>query len=517
MNPIEIIFWICVAIVFYAFLGYGILLYALVKLKRLFTKSAKRYTTHFEPLVTLVIPCYNEQDILAEKIANCKKLDYPSDKLKLVFITDGSTDGSESYLAAWPEINVLHESRRAGKTAAENRVMKYVDTPFVIFSDANTMLNTAAVREIVKHFADEKVGCVSGEKKIISEASDSASAAGEGIYWKYESFLKKLDSELYSAVGAAGELVAFRDVDIYAKVSGFIKSLNVDVGSEVKQGQLLALAEAPELSAQLSSAESRLKAQEAVSIGSKANYERVLEASKFSGAVSKNDVDLALAKRNADLAQLEAAKSAYREVADLKKYLEIRAPFNGIISARNVSAGAYVGPSGKGSEFPLFTLVEQRKLRLVVSVPEAYSSYLQGKSEVNFKVKSLQNQNFHAKVSRLAGALDTRLRSQRVEMDVPNNDRKLLPGMIAEVSIPLNSATSSFVVPRSSVLNSTQGTFLIKVADEKATWIPVKTGTTSDDKTEVFGDVKEGDVFIKTVTEEIRDNSTIKNLKTTGV
>jgi biofilm PGA synthesis N-glycosyltransferase PgaC len=210
MNPIEIIFWICVGIVFYAFLGYGIILYALVKLKRLFTRSAKRYSTHFEPLVTLVIPCFNEQDILAEKISNCKKLDYPADKLKLVFITDGSTDGSESYLTAWPEIKVLHESRRAGKTAAENRVMKYVDTPFVIFSDANTMLNTAAVREIVKHFADETVGCVSGEKKIISEASDSASAAGEGIYWKYESFLKKLDSELYSAVGAAGELVAFR-------------------------------------------------------------------------------------------------------------------------------------------------------------------------------------------------------------------------------------------------------------------------------------------------------------------
>ena len=147
-----------------------------------------------------------------------------------------------------------------------------------------------------------------------------------------------------------------QDVDIYAKVSGFIKFLNVDVGSEVKKGQLLALAEAPELSAQLSSADSKLKGQEAVSIGSKANYERILEASKFSGAVSKNDVDQALARRNADLAQLEAAKSAYREVSDLKKYLEIRAPFNGIISARNASTGAYIGPSGKGSEFPLFVL-----------------------------------------------------------------------------------------------------------------------------------------------------------------
>lgn len=210
MNPIEIIFWICIGIVFYAFLGYGIILYLLVKLKRIVSSSKSRYRAHYEPLVTLVIPCFNERDILEEKIENCKKLDYPVNKLKLVFITDGSNDGSESYLDKWPEITVLHEPRRAGKTAAENRVMKYIDTPFVIFSDANTMLNTAAVREIVKHFADDKVGCVSGEKKIMSEAADSASAAGEGIYWKYESFLKKLDSELYSAVGAAGELVAFR-------------------------------------------------------------------------------------------------------------------------------------------------------------------------------------------------------------------------------------------------------------------------------------------------------------------
>ena len=327
--------------------------------------------------------------------------------------------------------------------------------------------------------------------------------------------LKK--GQLSSDLQVPGELIAFQQVDLYAKVSSFVKKVYADVGTEVKQGQLLASMEAPELSAQYASSQARLKSQEAIYLSSKASYDRLLETSKTPGTVSQNDLDLALAKQNSDLAQLEAARSASTEVSDTRNYLEIRAPFNGIISARNVSAGAYVGPSGKGSEFPLFTLVEQRKLRLVVSVPEAYSSYLQGKSEVNFKVKSLQNQNFHAKVSRLAGALDTRLRSQRVEMDVPNNDRKLLPGMIAEVSIPLNSATSSFVVPRSSVLNSTQGTFLIKVADEKATWIPVKTGTTSDGKAEVFGDVKEGDVFIKTVTEEIRDNSTIKNLKTTGV
>jgi biofilm PGA synthesis N-glycosyltransferase PgaC len=196
-------------IVFYVFLGYGIVLYGLVIIKRLIKRN-KQVKSHFEPAVTLVIPCFNEADILRDKIINSKKLDYPTEKLKIVFITDGSTDGSDSYLRAWPEIDVLHENRRGGKTAAENRAMKYVDTPFVIFSDANTMLNSAAVKNIVQHFEDDMVACVSGEKRIIDDTADSASAAGESIYWKYESFLKELDSELNSACGAAGELVAFR-------------------------------------------------------------------------------------------------------------------------------------------------------------------------------------------------------------------------------------------------------------------------------------------------------------------
>ena len=319
--------------------------------------------------------------------------------------------------------------------------------------------------------------------------------------------LKK--GKLASSLQIPGELVAFRDVDIYAKVSGFIKSLNVDVGSEVRQGQLLALAEAPELSAQLASADSRLKAQEALSIASKANYERILEASKFSGAVSKNDVDQALAKRNADLAQLDAAKSGYREVADLKKYLEIRAPFDGIISARNASTGAYIGPSGKGSEFPLFVLTEQKKLRLVISVPEAYTGYVDQNDEVSFMVKTFPDKKFTGHVKRMSGALDKRLRAERVEVDVINNDKKLLPGMIAEVNLPLPTKNSTFIVPKSAIVNSTTGVFVIRIKDHKAEWVPVKRGLEADNKSEVFGQLSEGDQLITTATEEIRDGSPV--------
>jgi RND family efflux transporter MFP subunit len=315
--------------------------------------------------------------------------------------------------------------------------------------------------------------------------------------------------KLASALQIPGELVAFRDVDIYAKVSGFIKALYVDVGTEVKQGQLLAVAEAPELSAQLSSAQSKLKAQEALSIASKANYERVLEASKFSGAVSRNDVDQALAKRNADLAQLEAAKSAYQEVADLKKYLEIRAPFSGVISARNTSTGAYIGPSGKGSEFPLFVLTEQKKLRLVISVPEAYTGYVDLNDQVNFTVKAFPEKKFTGQVKRQAGALDKKLRSERVEVDVMNEDRKLLPGMVAEVNVPLPTKSNTLIVPKAAVVNSTTGVFVIKVVNGKAQWVPIKKGLEADEKVEIFGELNEGDQIVASANEEIRDGSPV--------
>ncbi len=331
-----------------------------------------------------------------------------------------------------------------------------------------------------------------------------------------EAFVLKKGS-LSSTLQIPGELIAFQQVDLYAKVSSFVKKLHVDVGSEVHQGQLLATMEAPELLSQYVSSTSRLRSQEAIYLASKTNYERLLETSKTPGTVSQNDLDLALAKQNSDLAQLETARSVSNEISDTRNYLEIRAPFSGVISARNVSTGAFVGPTGKGSEAPLFTLVEQRKLRLVVSIPEAYNSYLTPQSEVHFKVKSLQNVSFPAKVSRMAGALDTRLRSQRIEMDVVNQDKRLLPGMIAEVSIPLSRGEGSFIVPKTAVLNTAEGTYMIKAENNKSVWVPVKTGATADGKTEIFGELHEGDTFLKIVTEEVRNNSELKSFKTVNI
>ncbi len=210
MNWTEAILKISLLIVFYTFLGYGILLYLLVLVKRFFRPADKQLTEDFEPAITLVIPCFNEAAVIEKKIANCLALEYPSNKLTILFITDGSTDHSAALLAPYTGIRLLHDDRRAGKASAENRAMQFVQTPVVVFSDANAMLNTAALRYMVKHFADERTGSVSGEKRILRDIADQASTAGEGMYWQYESLLKKLDAEFNSAVGAAGELVAFR-------------------------------------------------------------------------------------------------------------------------------------------------------------------------------------------------------------------------------------------------------------------------------------------------------------------
>lgn len=209
MTTAAILFWAGVFLVFYTYLGYGILLWVLVKIREAL-RPARRYGLPAEqPEMTLLIAAYNEQDVVAGKMANCLALDYPADRLRVTWITDGSTDRTGELLAAYPGVTVLHDARRGGKTAALNRALEFIRTPLVVFTDANTMLNPRAVTEIVRCFEDPRVGCVAGEKRV-AEAGHAGAAATEGVYWKYESKLKELDYRLYSAVGAAGELFAVR-------------------------------------------------------------------------------------------------------------------------------------------------------------------------------------------------------------------------------------------------------------------------------------------------------------------
>ena len=206
------LFWLCLAIVVYTYVGYGLILYLLVFIKRLAIKAKPLadITDDCLPEVTLMVCAYNEEDIISEKMSNIHSLDYPADRLHLVWVTDGSTDNTNSILSAYPDVKIVFSPERRGKSAALKHGIKEVSTEIVMMTDANTMLNPGAVREIVRLMQDPKVGCVSGEKKVMAKSDSDEAAQGEGLYWKYESTLKRLDSELYSAMGAAGELCVIR-------------------------------------------------------------------------------------------------------------------------------------------------------------------------------------------------------------------------------------------------------------------------------------------------------------------
>ncbi len=237
MLSIKIIIWILLIITVYTYIGYGVLLVILVKIKKIFAK--KKNFPDYEPEVTLFVAAYNEKDYVDDKIHNHFNLNYPKNKVKHLWVTDGSDDGTPDELQKYEGVEVLHKPERGGKIGAINRGMKYVKTPIVIFSDGNTMLSKDSIKIIVDLFKDPKVGCVAGEKRIFQNEADAAAGAGEGFYWKYESFLKQKDAELYSAVGAAGELFAirtelFEEVEKDTLLDDFIISLRI-----VKRGYVI--------------------------------------------------------------------------------------------------------------------------------------------------------------------------------------------------------------------------------------------------------------------------------------
>lgn len=231
MHTWAWLLYISIFLVFYNYAGYAVLVYLVNRLKKRPPSPVVR--DHDLPTVSFIVAAYNEESCIREKILNSLALAYPPEKIEFIFITDGSTDGSAAIITGYPSIKLLHEPQRRGKSAALNRSVTFAKGEVLVFSDANTVLNDLAVKNIARHYLDSAVGGVSGEKKILPGISDAGEVGeGEGLYWKYESFLKKLDSEFYSVVGAAGELFSVRR-ELYVPVEekvildDFIISLRV--------------------------------------------------------------------------------------------------------------------------------------------------------------------------------------------------------------------------------------------------------------------------------------------------
>lgn len=304
-----------------------------------------------------------------------------------------------------------------------------------------------------------------------------------------------------------GELVPDQETALFAKVQSYVKKINVDIGSHVSAGQVLMVLEAPEIQSQAANAKAKWQAQEAIYASTKSSYNRMYKANETKGAIAKDALDQVTARKLSDEAQVNAARSAYRELQDINRYLVIRAPFSGVITERNVDLGAYVGPMG-GT--PLMVIQNTSKLRLSLSVSEANVPYLNVGDTISFRVHALPEKNFKARISRKSGSLDLKLRSEKIEADFINHSRELKPFMIAESMIPLQNKEATFFIPRSTLVESNMGIYIIKKENGKAQFIPVKKGRILNDTIEVFGELSEGDQIIKKGNEEIVEGSLIK-------
>ncbi len=331
---------------------------------------------------------------------------------------------------------------------------------------------------------------------------------------------QKLDTTLT----LPAQISPYEAVDVYPKVTGFIDTITVDRGSRVHAGQLVIRLSAPELIAQstqaeasLHSAQSQLAAAQAKLAADHGTYLHLAAAAMTPGVVAGNDLLVAEQTAAADNAQVEAAsnnvqaaRDGLRGVTELESYLEIRAPFDGMVTQRNLHPGALVGPtSGQAGAPPIIRIESLGRLRVVVPVPEAYAADVQEGQQVDFSVPAYPGHIYHAPIARISHDIGQNTRTMQVELDLHNADAQITPGTFANVEWPIRRSFATLFVPSTAVATDLQRTFVIRVRQGKAEWVDVKTGVTVSGKIEIFGDLKPGDVVVANATDSIRSGAAV--------
>lgn len=347
--------------------------------------------------------------------------------------------------------------------------------------------------------------CACGQQQ---QPVDMTGDSTTNTHSKYE-IGRVAEKPLASYVKLPGQLKPFEEVNIYARVNGFIKEVLADRGTTVHKGQVLITLEAPELESQLQAATSKYVQAQENAVASKEKYRRLKEAASEAGAVAPLDLDNALSRMRADEAIVLSERSNVESMSNIKSYLTITAPFNGVIIQRNVSAGALVGPGSKSNDQPMLVLQHLEKLRLEVYIPEAYVDKVDLKSPVSFVFNAMPGQENKATISRSANALSS-LRSEAIEIDINNHHLDLKPGMYAEVKIPLLSQAKSLLIPNNAIVRSTERQYVITVKEGKAMLVNIQEGLRTHDSTEVFGTLAGGDEILLHATDEIREGTVIK-------
>ncbi|GAB2832236.1 efflux RND transporter periplasmic adaptor subunit [Ferruginibacter profundus] len=306
-----------------------------------------------------------------------------------------------------------------------------------------------------------------------------------------------------NSIKLPAQLAAFQEVSIFPKVNGYVKTVQVDIGSKVSQGSLLMTLEAPELAEAALQAKERYARSRVDFTIDKERYNRLLEASKTAGAISPLDLSTVKAKMEADSALCNAEKANWQMQQTILGYLNVRAPFPGIITERNVHPGALVSASAK--EKPMLELKQTDRLRLQVDIPEALAAHLKNKDTVSFYVSALQGKKLTGFINRSSMNVNVQYRSERMEVDVPNKDAVLAPGMFADVVIYSKGNIDALFVPKTAVVISTERKYVLVVNNGKVSKVDVSTGNSTAGKTEVFGALKEGDQVIAVANDEIKE------------
>ncbi|PYT73729.1 MAG: efflux RND transporter periplasmic adaptor subunit [Acidobacteria bacterium] len=353
-----------------------------------------------------------------------------------------------------------------------------------------------------------------------TNSGSSTSAQGTASPTPTVEVAKVTSKKLSIATRLPGELQAYEAVAVFPKVTAYVDSISVDRGSRVKAGQLMARLVAPEVAAQRAEAQSKLQAAEAQRAEADAKlasdqstYERLKSASATPGVVAANDLEIAQKAAEADRARLEAlresaeaAKSALKSITEIEGYLQLRAPFDGIVTERNVHPGSLVGPatSSSGAAMPMVHVEKTARLRLVVPVPEKYATGINVGSKVDFSVPAFPSQTFAGTIARIAHSVDVKTRTMPVELDVNNADGRLSSGMFPEVLWPVRRTEPTLFVPTSAVARTTEATFVIRIRGGNTEWVNVQTGELDGKSIEVFGGLREGDEVAVRGTDELR-------------
>lgn len=329
---------------------------------------------------------------------------------------------------------------------------------------------------------------------------------------------------LNTTVSLPAQLTPYETVDVYAKVTGFIDTIRVDRGSRVRKGDPLVRLSAPELVAQraqaeagLRTAESQLSSVQAKLASDQGTYLHLASAAKTPGVVADNDLLVADQTAAADKGAVAAAESnvnaareTLRSVSQMESYLSIAAPFDGVVTTRNLHPGALVGPaSGQGAGTPIVQIVDTNRLRLVVPVPEAQVGAMKEGQDVSFTAPAYPGQVFRAPIARISHDVDANTRTMPVELDVGNANGKLSPGSFTTVSWPVRRSYPTMFVPLTAVTSDQQHAFVIRVRNNKADWVTVQTGQTVGGNAEVFGDLEPGDQVVKTASDSIRNGQEV--------